>query len=118
MKLCAVLLAIACVAMVCAAPQQRPEEPVPILSQNVDRSPDGSFRFDFESGNGIKVEDQGDIRVLQVQREDGKGTEEAVVSVQRGSYSYTAPDGTPITVHWTADENGFHAEGDHLPVGP
>ncbi|NEU36398.1 chitin-binding domain-containing protein, partial [bacterium LRH843] len=32
-----------------------------------------------------------------------------------GSYSYTAPDGTPITVNWVADENGFRAEGAHIP---
>jgi hypothetical protein len=35
-----------------------------------------------------------------------------------GSYSYTAPDGTPIAVTWTADENGFHAAGAHLPTPP
>lgn len=39
-------------------------------------------------------------------------------TVQRGSYSYTAPDGTPITVTWVADENGFQATGSHLPVAP
>jgi len=38
--------------------------------------------------------------------------------VKNGSYSYTAPDGTLITVNWVADENGFQATGDHLPVAP
>lgn len=35
-----------------------------------------------------------------------------------GSYSYTAPDGQKITVTYTADENGFVPQGDHLPTPP
>jgi len=38
--------------------------------------------------------------------------------VRSGSYSYTAADGTPISVSWTADENGFRATGSHLPTPP
>jgi hypothetical protein len=38
--------------------------------------------------------------------------------VQHGSYSYTAPDGSTITVTYTADEQGFRAEGAHLPTPP
>jgi hypothetical protein len=29
-----------------------------------------------------------------------------------------SPEGTPITVTYTADENGFQAQGSHLPVAP
>ena len=36
----------------------------------------------------------------------------------RGSFSYTAPDGTVITPSWVADENGFQPSGAHLPVAP
>ena len=36
----------------------------------------------------------------------------------RGSFSYTAPDGTVVTTSWVADENGFQPSGAHLPVAP
>ena len=35
-----------------------------------------------------------------------------------GSFSYTSPEGVPITLNYVADENGFHAEGAHLPTPP
>lgn len=38
--------------------------------------------------------------------------------MQHGSYTYTAPDGSIITVTYTADEQGFRAEGAHLPTPP
>lgn len=33
-----------------------------------------------------------------------------------GSYSYKTPDGEILTMTYTADENGFHPQGTHLPV--
>ncbi|XP_058447059.1 endocuticle structural glycoprotein SgAbd-4-like [Malaya genurostris] len=118
MKITVGVLAFLLAASVSAAPQGSPTTPIPIVSESASRSPDGSFSYAYETGNGIKVDDQGELKVLQVEKEDGTGTVEGVVSVQRGSYSYTAPDGTPISVQWTADENGFKAQGDHLPVAP
>lgn len=44
--------------------------------------------------------------------------EEQDILVQTGSFSYTAPDGTPIHVQYIADENGFQPVGDHLPQPP
>ena len=43
---------------------------------------------------------------------------EDIGTVSKGSYSYTSPEGQVITVHWSADENGFRATGDHLPTPP
>jgi len=38
--------------------------------------------------------------------------------VQQGTFSYTSPEGQLITIHYTADETGFHAQGDHIPTPP
>lgn len=63
----------------------------------------------FEADNGIAVQGAGYLK--------DAGTENEAQVIQ-GSYSYTAPDGTPIVTNWYADETGFHAEGAHLPVSP
>ncbi|XP_065077657.1 cuticle protein CP14.6-like [Ochlerotatus camptorhynchus] len=110
------------VAVAYAAPQGQSDADTPIVSQNSDIQPDGSFNYAFETGNGIKVEDQGTIKIVKVPKTDATGRaigeEEISVSVQTGSYQYTAPDGQIYTVRYIADENGFQPQGDHLPVGP
>lgn len=60
----------------------------------------------YETDHGIKVDVQGYLK--------NPGTENEAQVIQ-GSYSYYAPDGTPILVTYTADENGYVAQGDHLP---
>ncbi|XP_049531042.1 endocuticle structural glycoprotein SgAbd-2-like [Anopheles darlingi] len=90
--------------------------PVAIVSQSSTVNPDGSFISAFESADGIKVEDEGQVKTIEVPSENGN--QQATIVVQRGTYSYFAPDGTPISVQWTADEGGFRAQGAHLPVAP
>ncbi|EDS32637.1 endocuticle structural glycoprotein ABD-4 [Culex quinquefasciatus] len=109
-------LSIALFAAVHAAPQSSGTTPVPILSENSNLQPDGSFQFAFQSGDGVQVQNQGTLKEIEVQKADGSGTEKEQVIVQSGSYSYQAPDGQQITVTYTADENGFHPQGAHLPV--
>nr|AJF83751.1 cuticle protein [Sitodiplosis mosellana] len=97
--------------------------PIPIISQTDTSSPDGSFSYSFETGNHIKQQANGYHKTVLVPRlrADGSETGEldsADVIVQTGSYSYIAPDGTVISVHYIADENGFQAFGDHLPTPP
>ncbi|XP_053675042.1 cuticle protein CP14.6-like [Anopheles nili] len=93
-----------------------------IVSQTSDVQPDGSFNYAYESANGIKVEDQGTIKSIKVPKldETGRqvGEEDVQVSVQTGSFQYTAPDGQVYTLRYVADENGFQPQADHLPVAP
>ena len=69
------------------------------------------FNVSYESSDGIKVQSSGSQKQIGPKPEN-------VGTVSRGSYSYTAPDGTPITVDWVADENGFQPTGKHLPTPP
>ena len=69
---------------------------------------ESNVRYRFELSDGTKVAQDGNQKQI---------TEEEAGAVSRGSYSYVV-DGQTITVTWTADENGFQAAGDHLPVAP
>ncbi|XP_063233498.1 endocuticle structural glycoprotein SgAbd-4-like [Bacillus rossius redtenbacheri] len=89
-------------------PQQPQQEPVPILKQASDISPEGAYQFSYETGNGIKAEEVGSLAPAD-NPEDGN------VVFAEGSYSYTGDDGVVYTVTYKADKNGYQASGDHLP---
>ncbi|KAI5631620.1 insect cuticle protein domain-containing protein [Phthorimaea operculella] len=95
-------------AVACAAPQG-PAEPIPILKQDSEVGPDGSYLYSYETGNGIAAEEKGELKNI--------GAEEPALSVQ-GQFSYTADDGTPIQLSYVADENGFQPSGAHIPTPP
>ncbi|KAI8118280.1 Pupal cuticle protein Edg-78E [Lucilia cuprina] len=63
--------------------------------------PDGSYNYEYASSNGLDVS------------ETGVGS-----SYASGSYAYTSPEGQPIQLSYTADENGYQPRGDHLPTPP
>ncbi|CAH0727799.1 unnamed protein product, partial [Brenthis ino] len=106
----------ALVAMACAAPQfQYQNQPqyqaqniIPIIRQTQEINPDGSYQFSYETGNGIAAQEQGYLK--------NRGIKDTEAQVAQGSYSYTSPEGLPISVTYIADENGFRAEGAHLPT--
>jgi len=104
----ALLMAVASAAP--QAPVQTPK-PIAILRSAQENNPDGSYSYSYETENGIKVQESGNQKKVGPKDED-------IGTVSRGSYSYTSPDGTVLTVNWTADENGFVATGDHLPTPP
>ncbi|PNF36680.1 Endocuticle structural glycoprotein SgAbd-9 [Cryptotermes secundus] len=81
-----------------------PQGYVPIVSSNFDLNPiDNSYNFNYVSGDGSERHEVGVL--------ENPGTPVEGVAVQ-GSYSYAAPDGTPVTLDYVADNFGYQ------PVGP
>ncbi|XP_067000869.2 endocuticle structural glycoprotein SgAbd-2 [Anabrus simplex] len=111
------VFALALLAVTSAAPQFRqnpvplnPNEPIPILRQENEVNFDGTYRYSYETGNGIVAEEQGYLK--------NAGQPELEAQVAQGSASYTSPEGVPIRLTYVADENGFQPQGDHLPTPP
>lgn len=77
------------------------DDEIPILRSESEVNPDGSYEYNYETGNGISAQ------------ESGKGGE----SVQ-GSYSFTDDSGKVHDLKYIADENGFQPSSDDLPVPP
>lgn len=71
---------------------------VPITSYQNEVNNDGSYQFNYLSGDGSQQQARGYLKNL--------GQKDLEAQVVQGSYSYTSPDGTPITVTYIADENG------------
>ncbi|XP_034481383.1 pupal cuticle protein 20 [Drosophila innubila] len=75
---------------------------IPIIKLESKINTDGSYMYEYETGNGIKAEEMGGPEALNVE----------------GSFSYTSPEGQAISLTYIADENGFQPQGDHLPTPP
>ncbi|ALC38056.1 Pcp [Drosophila busckii] len=71
------------------------------LQNELQVNPDGSYRYNYETSNGI------------VGSQSGVGGH----TVQGGS-SYVSPEGTPISVNYLADDKGYYAKGEHIPKTP
>ena len=86
------------------------EEPIPIVTQEQDGpNPDGSYSWKFESGNGIKAEESGQVK--------NAGSETEALEAQ-GAVSYKDLEGQEISLTYIANENGFQPQGAHLPTTP
>ncbi|XP_026488400.1 pupal cuticle protein 20-like [Vanessa tameamea] len=82
---------------------------VPILRYENENNGDGTYKFSYETGNGISAQESGAPRA--------QGPEGPAVTAE-GAFSYRTPDGQQISLTYTADENGFHPVGSHLPTPP
>ncbi|CAK9826619.1 Endocuticle structural glycoprotein SgAbd-2 [Anthophora retusa] len=103
-SLIAVIALVSCVA---AAPA---EDVIPIVSQSQEGpNPDGSYKWSYESGNGIKAQEEGHL--------ENAGSENEAMNAQ-GAFSYPSDDGQQISLTYVANENGFQPEGAHLPTTP
>lgn len=83
-----------------AAPSQRvvQNRPQEYAQFNLERKPDGSYQYNYQSSDSSKTESRsGDGQV-------------------QGSYSYRGDDGVQRTVDYSAGQQGFLADGAHLPV--
>ncbi|XP_017840149.1 pupal cuticle protein 20 [Drosophila busckii] len=85
-------------------------EDIPIIKLESKVNTDGSYMYEYETGNGIKAEEMGYLKNAGVKGEEAQTAE--------GSFSYTSPEGQAISVTYIADENGFQPQGDHLPTPP
>nr|XP_026486357.1 uncharacterized protein LOC113393595 [Vanessa tameamea] len=85
-------------------------EPIPIIRQEHIINPDGSYKWNYETGNGISAEEAGYTKNLGIPDQEAQ--------IAQGQYKYTAPDGQVIQLQYVADENGFQPQGAHLPTPP
>ncbi|CAH2048489.1 unnamed protein product, partial [Iphiclides podalirius] len=109
-KFLIVLAAVALASADVAPSYARTDEAnAPIVRSDYEINPEGSYQYAYETANGITGEAQGTIK--------NPNSEAATLEV-RGSFGYTAPDGTPVRLIYQADENGYRAEGDSIPVPP
>ncbi|CAG9823659.1 unnamed protein product [Phaedon cochleariae] len=63
----------------------------------------------YETDNGIYAQEEGIVRKINKDNVD---------ILVLGSFLYTSPEGKEVSLKYTADENGFHPQGDHLPTPP
>ncbi|XP_023179410.2 larval cuticle protein LCP-17 [Drosophila hydei] len=77
-------------------------EIIPLLSFEVDKQTDGSFRFSYEGGDQSSRTETGTLT--------NAGTDDEALEV-KGSYRYYDSDGQLVEVHYTAGKNGF------VPIG-
>lgn len=68
-----------------------------------------SFRLSYESADGTKVNQDGYLKQI---------TPEGAGEVMQGGFSYIGDDGITYSITYTADENGFQAQGAHIPTPP
>ncbi|KAF0307591.1 Endocuticle structural glycoprotein SgAbd-4 [Amphibalanus amphitrite] len=100
------LVIVLCLAAVACAQSDKEAR---IVNQQYQINEDGSYDSTYETSNGIRASEDG-ISYPGNEPETGN-------YVRTGSYSYEW-EGVTYTVTWQADENGFFAEGDHIPKAP
>lgn len=83
-------------------PQASLERSAGILRQDSENNGD-SYSYSYETENGIIAEENGVAT---------NGVE------AQGGFSYTGDDGKVYSIRYTADQNGFVPQGDHIPTAP
>lgn len=78
---------------------EQQKAPIPIIRSESKHNDDGSYEFQYETGNGIVAGEQG-------YNKPGANKDEGI-QVAQGFFQYTGEDGIPISLKYVADENGF-----------
>ncbi|XP_068147391.1 uncharacterized protein [Drosophila tropicalis] len=92
-------LCLVALCMVSSLPLDNTEkEVVPILKSETNKYEDGSYKLEYESGDGTRREEQASVI--------NQGTEDEALEV-KGSYKYINEDGQEVEVFYTAGVNGF-----------
>lgn len=92
------------------AHEQKHYKHIPIINSEMSQGKDGSYKYAFETANGIHQQEHGFVK--------NAGQKDHEIQVAEGFYAYTDEHGHEVKVHYIADENGFRAVGDHLPTPP
>ncbi|XP_045777590.1 LOW QUALITY PROTEIN: cuticle protein 3-like [Maniola jurtina] len=83
-------------------PQASFERTARILAYDSDVKED-SYRYNYETENGIKAEEQGrEVDGIEAQ----------------GGYKYTGDDGQLYSITYTGGQDGFLPQGAHIPTAP
>ncbi|XP_061393420.1 pupal cuticle protein Edg-78E-like [Musca vetustissima] len=98
MKFFICLAAIACIGVIYADNIDKDAEIRSLTNDAAD--PEGNFQYAYETSNGIQVQAVGNPAGIS------------------GSVNYVSPEGEHINLSYTADEEGYHPVGDHLPTPP
>ncbi|CAK1598373.1 unnamed protein product [Parnassius mnemosyne] len=77
-----------------------------VVRNDLDNIGVGDYSYRYETSDGKVASAEGHLKSI--------GPEDQILEV-RGSYSYPGTDGVVYTVTYVADENGFRADGAHIP---
>ncbi|XP_018580264.1 larval cuticle protein LCP-22-like [Anoplophora glabripennis] len=81
------------------------QRPVAILRSENDIYPDGSYKYAYDTENGISAQENG--------QPSNSGPDAGTAA--QGSFQYTSPEGILVQIQYIADENGFQPVGNVLP---
>ncbi|XP_060517227.1 endocuticle structural protein SgAbd-6-like [Cylas formicarius] len=88
-----------------SAPQQSSRDATILKYESNNIGVDG-YNFAFETSDGMSRSETGELK--------NAGTDNEFIAV-RGTISWIGLDGTPYSIEFIADENGFQPKGAHLP---
>ncbi|XP_049772190.1 larval cuticle protein 16/17-like [Schistocerca cancellata] len=85
-------------------------KPIEVISREEVHDAAGQYSLSYQTANGITVVEHGELKPTP----DGKDH----VLIKSGQYQYTSPEGKPVDIKYKADEFGYVATGDAIPVAP